>query len=89
MRIWLKSRIKSWNEELSLKLKDKYNERIKRVQVDQDNKDEFVNIISECSKEYKQEAKGTENLYELTELLRFLYKNIFIIIYNKTKLVKK
>ena len=63
----------------------RYDEKIKRVDLDYDAKESFVKIISNYSNDYLKEAKGTDNLFELTELLKHLYKNIFTRVHNNAE----
>jgi hypothetical protein len=78
MKTWPRSKIIRKNEAIVYSFEQKYTTLIDRVNMSSTPKEQFAEIIRQCSDEYTKTAKGVSNLNVLIELLRKLYLRIFL-----------
>lgn len=85
MKIFPNSNLKRFNQDLAKELATKYVEQVSRTPLDYDSKEKLAHIVSQCGDEYLKRSKGTNNFFELRELLKHLYKNIVVRIHNNAQ----
>lgn len=84
-RIYRRRRLISYNQNIAKELAARYSEEINRVPLDYNSRERFATIVSQCSEDYNQSAKGTMNFYELKELVKHLYRIIISKVQNNAQ----